>query len=98
MVISKDNQGVIEIKGNLVASAIEDAFSALDALMESSSQDIVIDLSQVEDIDISGLQLLYSLKKTLEAEGSLHINSVSALVMERISLSGFDLALKETLP
>jgi anti-anti-sigma factor len=96
--ISKNNQGVIEIKGNLVVSVIEDAFSAIEALMENLSQDMVIDLSQVEDIDISGLQLLYSLKKILDGDGSLHIKSISAPVMERMMLSGFDLALKEALP
>jgi anti-anti-sigma regulatory factor len=98
MEIYKNNQGIIEFKGNLVVSAIEDVFSAMETILDNSSQDIVIDLGQAEDIDIAGLQLLYSLKKTLEAEGSLHIRSVSDPVMERIVLSGFDMALKEALP
>ena len=98
MEINRNNQGVVEFKGSLVVSGIEDTFSAIESLMENLSQDMVIDLSEVEEIDIAGLQLLYALKKTLEAEGSLHIRAVSAPVMERLVLSGFDLALKEALP
>ncbi len=98
MEINKNSQGIVEFKGNLVVSGIEDTFSAIESLMENLSQDMVIDLSQVEEIDIAGLQLLYALKKTLEAEGSLHIKAVSASVMERIVLAGFDLPLTEALP
>jgi len=98
MEINKNNQGIIEFKGSLVVSGIEDTFSAIESLMENLSQNMVIDLSKVEDIDIAGLQLLYALKRTLEAEGSLHIKAVSAQVMERMVLAGFDLPLKEALP
>ena len=98
MDISKDNEGVIVFKGNLVASTIENTYSALEALLEESPQDIAIDLSEVDEIDIAGLQLLASLKKTFESEGTFHIRSLNTIVKERMAISGFELTLKEALP
>jgi anti-anti-sigma factor len=97
MELDIDSKGVIVFKGNLTVSNIETVHSSLELLMEDSSQDINIDLSRVEEMDISGLQLLYSLKKTVEGEGSLRIRAVNPAIQEILDLSGFSLALKEAL-
>jgi anti-anti-sigma factor len=97
MEISKDKKGMIVFKGNLVVSTIENAHSSLKPLLEDSPQNVTIDLSEVEEIDIAGLQLLASLKKTFEEEGFIHVTSLNAGVKEYIMISGFDLALKEAL-
>ncbi|MGD0821376.1 MAG: STAS domain-containing protein [Desulfomonilia bacterium] len=98
MEISTDSQGVIVFKGNLVVSNIEVVHSALESVLEESSRNIVIDISQVEEIDIAGLQLLFSLKKTFEADGSMHIRSLNQSIRDILDLSGFGVALKEALP
>ncbi|MGO9147211.1 MAG: STAS domain-containing protein [Desulfomonilia bacterium] len=98
MEINTDSQGVIVFKGNLVVSNIEVVHSALESVLEESSRNIVIDISQVEEIDIAGLQLLFSLKKTLEGDGSMHIRSLNQSIRDILDLSGFGVALKEALP
>jgi anti-anti-sigma regulatory factor len=52
----------------------------------------------VEEIDIAGLQLLYSLKKTFESDGALHILAINQVIRDIIDLSGFNVPLKEALP
>jgi len=98
MEITTDSHGTIVFKGNLVVSNIETIHSEIESLIEESSRNIAIDLSQVEEIDIAGLQLLYSLKKTCEGDGSLHINAMNQSVRDIIDLSGFNIPLKEALP
>ncbi len=98
MEISTDSQGTIVFKGNLVVSSIESIHSEIESVLEESSRNIIMDLSQVEEIDIAGLQLLYSVKKTLEGDGSLHILAMSQSVRDIIDLSGFNVPLKEALP
>lgn len=98
MEICTDNQGKIVLKGNLVVSNIESIHSEIESVLEESSRNIILDLTQVEEIDIAGLQLLYSLKKTFEGDGSLHIEALNQTVRDIIVLSGFNVPLKEALP
>ncbi len=98
MEISTDSQGTIVFKGNLVVSNIESIHSEIESVLEESSRDIIMDLSQVEEIDIAGLQFLYSIKKTFEGDGSLHILAMHQSVRDIIDLSGFNIPLKEALP
>jgi anti-anti-sigma factor len=98
MEISTDSQGTIVFKGNLVVTNIESIHSEIESLLEESSRNITIDLRQVEEIDIAGLQLLYSLKKTLEVDGALNILAINQCIRDIIDLSGFNVPLKEALP
>ena len=98
MEISMDNKGVIHFKGNLVVSNIENVHSSLESLLEESSQIVTLDLSKVNEIDIAGLQLLYSLKKTFETDGALRIRAFSPALGNILEFSGFGNALKESLP
>jgi anti-anti-sigma factor len=98
MEISTDDQGTIIFKGNLVVTNIESIHSEIESFLEDSSRNITLDLSQVDEIDIAGLQLLYSLKKTFESDGALHILAINQSIRDIIDLSGFNIPLKETLP
>lgn len=98
MEISTDSQGTIVFKGNLVVTNIESIHSEIESLLEESSRNITINLSQVEELDIAGLQLLYSLKKTVEGDGTLHILAINQSIRDIIDLSGFNVPLKEALP
>lgn len=98
MEISIDNQGVITLKGNLVVSDIENIHSTLESLLEDSSQIITLDMSGVDEMDIAGMQLLYSIKKTYETEGALRIRAINPALVDILDISGFDAVLKEILP
>jgi anti-anti-sigma factor len=98
MEISTDSKGTIVFKGNLVVTDIESIHSEIESLLEDSSRDITLDLRQVDEIDIAGLQLLYSLKKTFESDGALHILAINQSIRDIIDLSGFNVPLKEALP
>jgi anti-anti-sigma factor len=97
MEISTDSQGTIFFKGNLVVTNIELIHSEIETILEESSRNITINLSRVEEIDIAGLQFLYSLKKTIESDGSLHIIAINQSIRDIIDLSGFSVPLKEAL-
>lgn len=98
MEIFKD-KGAIVIKGNLTVSEIDTVHTQFESLLDEVSSDIVLNLSEVVEIDTSGLQLLFALKKSIEEKerGSLQIKSPSMKVKETLSLSGFDNVLKEDL-
>jgi anti-anti-sigma factor len=95
MEIQKDASGALIFKGPLVVSEIESIHSKIEPLLDETIRETVLDLSGVDDIDISGLQLLYAIKKSAENEGSFRIKAISPHVKECIILSGFDIILKE---
>lgn len=98
MEIIKD-KGIIVLKGKMIVSEIDTVHSQLENLLDEISPDIFLNLSAVDEIDTSGLQLLYALKKSIEERerGSLQIKSPSNAVKEALSFSGFDIVLKEDL-
>ncbi len=95
MEISRDASGTLLFKGSLVVSEIESIHMKIEPLLDETIGETVLDLSGVDEIDISGLQLLYAIKKSAENEGSFRIKAMSARVKECILLSGFDIILKE---
>jgi len=95
MEITKDSSGTIIFKGQMTVSEAESIHSRLESLLDELLRDITLDLSEVDDIDISGLQIIYAIKKSFENEGYFRIKALSAPVKECIVLSGFDMILKE---
>ncbi|MCK9263912.1 MAG: STAS domain-containing protein [Deltaproteobacteria bacterium] len=95
MEIKKDSSGALAFKGPLTVAHIESAHSQLEPLLDECIRETVLDLSMVDDIDISGLQLLYAIKKNIESEGVFRINTISPQVKEYVLLSGFEAILKE---
>lgn len=59
-----------------------------DAIVSWSAEEIV-DLADISDIDMSGIQLLISLQKTIALKGfSLHLSGLSPYIENSIRLSG----------
>ncbi len=98
MEITKD-KGTVVLKGKLVVSEIDTIHTQIETLLDELPPDLVLNLSGVDEIDTSGMQLLLALKKSIEERerGSLQIKSASVSVKEALSLSGFDAVLKEDL-
>ena len=98
MEITKDKNTVV-LKGKLVVSEIDTIHTQIETLLDELPPDLVLNLSGVDEIDTSGMQLLLALKKSIEERerGSLQIKSASVSVKEALSLSGFDAVLKEDL-
>ncbi len=95
MEITRDGSGAIVLSGQMVVSAIEGIHSQLESILEEVSQEIVLDLAGVTEIDTSGLQLLYAIWKSFVQGGSVRFASVSPPVKEALALSGFDLVFRE---
>ncbi|HHO75018.1 MAG TPA: anti-sigma factor antagonist [Deltaproteobacteria bacterium] len=95
MEITKDSSGTIVFKGQMTVSEAESIHSRLEPLLDELIREVTLDLSEVDEIDISGLQLIFAIKKSFESEGSFRIKGISASVKECILLSGFDMLLKE---
>lgn len=98
MEISRD-KGVVFLKGKLLVSEMDTIYAQLENTLDEMTPDMILNLAEVDEIDASGLQLLYALKKSIEEKdrGTLQIKSPSNAVKEALSLSGFDTVLKEDL-
>lgn len=90
MDIHKDSSGALVFSGKLVVSEIEGACSKVEPLLDETLHETVLDLSDVDDIDISGLQLVLAMKKAAVGDGSFRIRGASAKVREIVFLAGFD--------
>jgi anti-anti-sigma factor len=95
MEIHKDAAGALVLKGQLVVSEIEFIHSKIDPLLDEMGRETMLDLSDVDDIDISGLQLLFAIKKSALIDGAFRIKGASAIVKELILLAGFEGILQE---
>lgn len=95
MEIIKDSSGTLVFKGQMITPEIEAVYAKVEPLIDEILPDAVLDLSQVEEIDIAGLQLILALKKYFDSEGSLKIKAVSPPVRECISISGFEMIFSE---
>ena len=95
MEIIKDPSGTLVLKGQMITSQIEAIHSKIEPMIDEILPEASFDLSEITEIDISGLQLILALKKTIESEGSFQIRALSPVVKECIMLSGFNMLLKE---
>jgi len=97
MDIYRDDNNNIVIKGPLTVTEIETTYSRLEGLLEQLANNVVVDLSGVEEIDTTGLQLLLSLKKTAEESGSFYMKNLSKPVKEALQLSALEHVLEENI-
>jgi len=95
MEIIKDPSGTFVFKGQMTVSEIETIYLKIESLIDELLPNAVLDLSEVDEIDISGLQFILALKKSIESEGSFQIKAFSPSVKECIVISGFEMILKE---
>jgi anti-anti-sigma factor len=95
MEIHKDSSGALVFRGQLVVSEIEVVHSKVEPLLEDLVHETVLDLSEVDDIDISGLQLIFAIRKTAASDGAFRIRGASNKVKEIMILAGFESMLQE---
>jgi anti-anti-sigma factor len=95
MEIHKDTSGALVFKGQLVVSEIEFIHSKVEPLLDDTIHETVLDLTGVDDIDISGLQLIFAIKKTAVSDGTFRIRGASPKVKELMILAGFEGILQE---
>lgn len=88
MEVSRMDDGVVRVKGNLHISNAEELRSAL--LSELAvAPDMVLEVSGVESCDTAGFQLLCSLKKSAERDGKkFHISTPSTAMLEASAMLG----------
>jgi anti-anti-sigma factor len=95
MEIHKDAAGALVLKGQLVVPEIEFIHSKIEPLLDETGHETVLDLSDVDDIDISGLQLLFAIRKSAMNDGTFRIRGASIKIKELILLAGFEGILQE---
>ena len=79
----------LTVKGNCLIQELEPLVKSLGELVESDRNAIQLDLSQVESIDTSGIQLLVSSRNGALARGKTFIiESMSETVREALQISG----------
>jgi len=78
----------------LTISKIRDIYKELQEEFDLSNH-IIVDLKNVDEIDLSGLQLLISLKKSCELENKkLELLNIKDSLMHSFELSGTDSVLE----
>jgi anti-anti-sigma factor len=90
MEILRQDDGVVQVRGELHISEAEELRSAL--LDELAASAVVLELSGVDTCDAASLQLLCSLRKSAERDSKrLHITTPSAAVLEASAVLGLSL-------
>ena len=90
---NKDCEGitVVSFEGNLDTSTSSDAESEISQLLQSGVKDLIFDLSQTDYVSSSGLRVFLSTaKKIAKTGGKLILCSPNEVVMEILSISGFN--------
>jgi len=64
--VQLDNAGTLTLTGEVNISNATSIHAELTALLEHAPDELVIDMSQVTELDTAGLQLLLSLRLTVE--------------------------------
>ena len=79
----------LTVKGNCLIQELDPLVKSLGELVESDRNSIQLDLSNVENIDTAGIQLLASCRNTALARGkTFSISSMSDSVRDALKLTG----------
>lgn len=86
----KDGQALLELEDSISVYEAAVVRDKLVAFMDAS-ESLRIDLSKLEDCDITGIQLLYSAKKTAEDKGkSFSVTGASPAVVDVMARAGIN--------
>lgn len=61
-----NGQSILRIEGELTLNTIEETLAEVKAIVDEH-QNLLIELRQIDNLDLTGVQLLYAIKKTAEA-------------------------------
>ena len=92
-VVVQEENGVVVVApaGRLDATTSQEFEARLSQCIEGGSRKIVLDFADLEYISSAGLRSILTAAKKLKAlQGVLSVCSVSGLVREVLSVSGFD--------
>ncbi len=95
MKISKLKDGTIKLKGDLIVSEIETIYHDIEQILDDTDAGLMLDLSDIGDIDTAGLQLLVAIKRSVEEHAPFHITNITDDIRRTMRLSGFDMVFKE---
>ncbi len=89
-IIKKTNGSelTIGLEGRLDTTTSPELTKELDSSLEGVTK-LVFDLAKLEYISSSGLRVLLSAQKTMNANGSMTVINVSEMVMEVFEITGF---------
>lgn len=91
MDIFRQQDGVVQVRGDLHISEVEEFRQALTGALSLTSE-LELDFSAVERCDAASFQLLCSLQKSAEKAGkSLHLSSPSLAIQELCATLGLPL-------
>ena len=81
---------VVSLSGELDTAAAPDVESALKPLLESKGRDVVIDCTELEYIASSGLRILLSILKKVQADGGrVILKNVNEVIRDVLQITGF---------
>lgn len=87
-VILEDNRMVVELSGRIYVEEAAELRAKLLEHMETGQHNFVIDMSNVEYIDSSGLGVLVAIqKKALQNSGGVAIRGIKGIVKELFELT-----------
>ena len=86
--LNADFNSTVHISGELLIQDTEEFYSKMQELLSKETYTI-FDLSGLEAIDVSALQVLLSYKKSLQEENKFSLCNVSENVARTIKLTGF---------
>ena len=94
MTISETKQGnvtIMKAQGKLDAASSPDLDKRLSSLVESGTNQIVLDLAGLEYVSSAGLRVFLSAAKRLkQARGKLALANLSAQVQQIFDIAGFE--------
>jgi anti-anti-sigma factor len=92
MEILRQEEGVVQVRGDLHISEAEELRSALIGEMTAAPVALVLDLTGVDSCDTASFQLLCSLRKSAERDNKeLRIAALSAAMREASAILGLSL-------
>jgi anti-sigma B factor antagonist len=87
----KGTKNKVIVEGNLILDNAEELKKLLQKRVEkiTPGQQVILDLSGVQEVDSSGLQLLVAFLKTMHTKGmKCSVNSIQKEMLEILNLSG----------
>ncbi len=88
-IVDANGGATLELAGEVDLACVDDLAARLDAVIDTRTGTIAVDLSRVTFLDSSGLKSLVSAHRRLQAEGRrLTVRAPSAAVFRVLQLSG----------
>jgi len=87
-ITNNESEGVLKFSGTLDIYAVDAARDVLIQHVQNNPR-LILDLSEVEECDVAGLQLLFSVRKTIESLcKSLEVKRVSQAIIDACAALG----------